>query len=108
MATVRLDGEKINSWEAFHSESQAAFGFPDFYGRNMDAWIDSLSTLREGDGMSKFQLGPEETLQVELLHSGVLRKQAPEILGALKEYLSIVNQLYIENGEEPALALVLL
>jgi hypothetical protein len=37
-----------------------------------------------------------------------LRKQAPDMLGALKEYTSIVNQLYIENGEEPALTLVLL
>jgi hypothetical protein len=108
MTTVRLDGEKITNWEGFHSESQAVFGFPDFYGRNMDAWIDSLSTLREGDGMSKFTLGPEETLQIELLHSDILRKKAPDMLGALKEYTSIVNQLYIENGEEPALTLVLL
>jgi hypothetical protein len=107
MANVRLNGEKITSWGAFHSESQDAFGFPDFYGHNMDAWIDSLSTLREGDGMSKFTLGPEETLEIEVLNSDVLRKKAPEIFGALKEYTSIVNQLYIENGEEPALSLVL-
>jgi hypothetical protein len=108
MPTVQLNGAKIKDWDAFHTESQAAFGFPDFYGRNMDAWIDSLSTLREGDGMSKFQLGPDETLEIELLHSAMMRKQAPEILGALKEVTSIVNQLYIENGEEPALSLVLL
>jgi hypothetical protein len=107
MATVRLDGERITTWDGFHSESHAAFGFPDYYGRNMDAWIDSLSTLREDDGMSKFRLGPEETLQIELVNSDVLRKKAPDIHGALKEYVSIVNQLYIENGEEPALALVL-
>lgn len=107
MATIVLDGEKMTDWGGFHSESQHAFGFPDFYGRNMDAWIDSLSTLREGDGMSKFKLGPEETLQIEVLHSDVLRRQAPEIFGALKEFTSIVNQLYLEGGEEPALTLVL-
>jgi hypothetical protein len=107
MANVRLDGEKIITWDAFHSESQDAFGFPEFYGRNMDAWVDSLSTLREGDGMSKFTLEPEETLEIEVLNSDVLRKKAPAIFGALKECTSIVNQLYIENGEEPALALVL-
>jgi RNAse (barnase) inhibitor barstar len=108
MATVRLDGEKINSWDAFHSESQAAFGFPDFYGRNIDAWIDCLSTLRENDGMTKFVLGPYETLQIEVPHSDILRKQASEIFRALKEYTAIVNRLYVENGEEPALGLVLL
>jgi RNAse (barnase) inhibitor barstar len=108
MATVRLDGEKINTWDAFHSESQAAFGFPDFYGRNIDAWIDCLSTLREDDGMTKFMLGPYEALRMEVPHSDVLRRRAPEIFSALKECVSIVNRLYIENGEEPGLNLVFL
>jgi hypothetical protein len=108
MATVRLDGEKINTWDAFHSESQAAFGFPGFYGRNSDAWIDCLSTLRENDGMTRFVLAPCESLRIVVPHSDVLRKQAPEIFSALKEYVSIVNQLYIENGKEPVLSLVFL
>jgi hypothetical protein len=107
MATVRIDGEKITTWDAFHSESQAVFGFPDFYGRNIDAWIDSLASLREDEGLTKFKLGPDESLEIEVLRSDVLRRLAPEILGALKEYTSIVNQLYIENGEEPPLSLVL-
>jgi RNAse (barnase) inhibitor barstar len=107
MPTVCLDGEKITTWDAFHSESQAVFGFPGFYGRNIDAWIDCLSTLREEDGMTKFMLGPYETLEIEVPHSDALRQQAPEIVRALKEYTAIVNQLYIGNGGEPALGLAL-
>ncbi|MGC8001097.1 barstar family protein, partial [Salmonella enterica] len=43
MATVQLAGDRITDWDSFHTESAAAFGFPDFYGRSMDAWVDCLS-----------------------------------------------------------------
>jgi RNAse (barnase) inhibitor barstar len=107
MPTVRLDGRKILDRESFHAECQARFGFPDFYGRNMDAWIDCLSGLRDDDGMSSFTLGPDEVLQIEIAHSDALRRQAPHILAALEECADEVNQRYIEYGEKPALSLVL-
>lgn len=40
MATVRLPTERITDWESFHEVCREVFGFPDFYGMNMDAWID--------------------------------------------------------------------
>jgi RNAse (barnase) inhibitor barstar len=108
MAVVDLDGEKINNRDAFHDACKAAFGFPDFYGRNMDAWIDCMSTLRDDDGMTKFKLGPDETLEIRLLHSDTLRQPAPDILRVVQECASAVNQRYVENGEKPALVLALL
>jgi RNAse (barnase) inhibitor barstar len=107
MAVVRLDGNTITDWASFHAACKAAFGFPDFYGNNMDAWIDCLSSLRDDDGMSKFVLKPDEVLQIEVLHSDVLRRRAPEILDALEECTAAVNERYVENGEKPALELVL-
>ncbi len=107
MPAAQLDGKIIRNWHDFHRESQAAFGFPDFYGRNMDAWIDCLSTLRDNDGMSKFMLGPEETLRIEVLHTDFLRRHAPEILDALLDCSAAVNERYAENGEKPALAVLL-
>ncbi len=107
MATVRLDGRAIADWASFHDACQAAFGFPDFYGRNMDAWIDCLSGLRDDDGMSSFSLGPDEVLQIELQHADALRRKAPTILAALADCTAEVNRLYIENGQKSALALVL-
>jgi RNAse (barnase) inhibitor barstar len=109
MANAQLDGNAITDWTAFHRESQRAFGFPDFYGRNLSAWVDSLSYLRdEDDGMTSFVLGPDEVLRIEVVNSDSLRQQAPEILDALQECTSDVNQRYLESGEKPALALVLL
>lgn len=107
MVSVDLDGKKITGREAFHDACQAAFGFPDFYGRNMDAWIDCMSTLREDDGLTKFRLGPDEVLEIRLLHSDTLRRKA-EIFRALTECVSLVNEGYEEAGEKPALSLVLL
>lgn len=107
MATVRLDGAAITDWPSFHAECQVKFGFPDFYGRNMDAWIDCLSMLRDGDGMSGFTLAQDETLQIEIAHSAVLRKRAPQILGILPECVDAINERYLENGEKRAVELVL-
>ena len=107
MPSVSLDGRKLGNWTAFHTECRLAFGFPDFYGNNMNAWIDCLSGLRDGDGMSAFTLAPGEVLQIEVFHSDVLRRQAPEILEALKECTAEVNERYAEFGENPALSLLL-
>jgi hypothetical protein len=107
MPSVRLDGRQIGNWAAFHDACTAVFGFPDFYGRNMDAWIDCLSTLRDDDGMSSFVLGADEMLEIEILHSARLRREAPHILDALEECTTEVNERYAENGENPALSLTL-
>lgn len=107
MQAAGLDGRVIGDWHAFHSECRTVLGFPDFYGCNMDAWIDCLSGLRDGDGMSKFTLGPDEVLHIEVWYSDALRKNAPEILEALEECTAEVNQRYAEIGEKPALSLQL-
>ncbi len=73
----------------------------------MDAWIDCLSTLRENDGMSAFTLASEEILQVEIIDSAILQKQAPQILGAVTNCVDAINERHIENGEKPAVELLL-
>jgi hypothetical protein len=54
------------SSRSFHQTCREAFGFPDFYGMNMNAWIDCLTHLDEGDGMSRFHLASGETLNIEV------------------------------------------
>lgn len=106
MPIVHLDGRAMFDWPSFHRTSREAFGFPDFYGNNMDAWIDCLSSLRESDsGMAAISLGPDEILQIYVDHSAELRKKAPKIAAALEECAAEVNARYAENGEPPALAL---
>ena len=41
-------------------------GFPDFYSRNMNAWIDCLTYVREGDRMFRFVLQEDEYLYIYL------------------------------------------
>jgi hypothetical protein len=108
MATVDLNGETITNWETFHTACRQAFGFPDFYGRNMDAWVDCLSYLRDEDGMTKFRLGPDETLQITISHADTLRKNAPDILEDVAFCVEAINERYADYGEKPALELKLL
>lgn len=107
MPDVSLDGRRITDWKTFHAECQAVFGFPDFYGRNMDAWIDCMGGVRDDDGMTRFSLKPDEMLCIEVLHSESLGKKAPEILEALQECSEEVNERCIESGQKPPLRLLL-
>ena len=106
MAQVQLDGRTITGWDAFHDQCTTAFGFPGFYGRNMNAWIDCLTDVRSGDGMSRFELGPEELLIIEVLDAEAFNRQVPEVFDALVECTASVNRRQIEAGERPALYLL--
>jgi RNAse (barnase) inhibitor barstar len=97
----------MTDWPSFHQECKLAFGFPDFYGRNLSALIDCLSTLREDDAMSAFHLGPDEYLRIELMHGEDLRVRAPDILDGLAEAAAEVNERYLAHGEPMALVLEL-
>jgi hypothetical protein len=108
MAKVKLDGAQIKDWEAFHVACQREFGFPDYYGRNMDAWVDCLSYLRDEEGMSKFRLAENEVLEIEIAHSAQLKQNQPEILDELTFCVEAINDRYADYGEKPALKLLLL
>lgn len=107
MATVQLDGAAMTDWEAFHTQSQQAFGFPAFYGRTMDAWIDCLSYLRDDDGMSRFRLSPDEVLQIEVVHADAWRAAQPDMLDEILYCVAGINERYADYGEAPALQVTL-
>ena len=107
MADVTLDTKRIRDWETFHDVCAQAFGFPEFYGRNMNAWIDCLTYLDEGDGMSRFMLSPGEYLYIHLPNFEVLQALVPEVAQALLDCTAFVNRRYAEGGGSPRLSLVL-
>jgi hypothetical protein len=107
MASAELDGASILDWDSFHAESRRAFGFPDFYGNTMDAWVDCLSYLRDEDGMSKFRLAPDEVLQIVVRDAAAMREHAPDLLEEMTFCIAGINERYEDYGEKPALALVL-
>lgn len=107
MADIQLNGEQITDWESFHDVCADAFGFPEFYGRTIDAWIDCLSYLRDDENMTKFHLKPDEVLQIVISHSAVLKKAAPDLLEEVAFCIEGINDRYSDYGEKPALALKL-
>ena len=98
--------KSIHDWDTLHAVCAAAFGFPDFYGRNGDAFIDCLSYLDEGDGMSRFVLKPGETLTVELSNAAEFADRAPEQAAALLSWIGAVNAWYVEDGKPPMLVVI--
>ena len=107
MASAELNGGASDGWEAFHAESRKAFGFPEFYGNTMDAWVDCLSYLRDEDGMTRFRLKPNEVLEIVVKDAAAMRASVPDLLEEMTFCIAGINERYQDYGEKPALALVL-
>ena len=73
----------------------------------MDAWIDCLSYLTNGDGMSSFILQGSEQLAIHVPDFEAFSRRLPEVSVSLLECTSFVNRRYIEANTEPRLVLVL-
>jgi RNAse (barnase) inhibitor barstar len=108
MPTIQLPTEKITNWQTFHQVCRDVFGFPDFYGMNMNAWIDCLTYIDEEDGMSTVHVAPGEHLTIEVRHTKQFQSQVPDIFVAFLDSVAIVNQRHIADGKSPMLALIFL
>jgi len=105
VALVQLDGRLIYDWASFHRLCKEAFGFPSFYGENMDAFIDCLTYIDERDGMSAIVLANAENLTIEITGSKDLQVRVPEIAEALASSVDSVNERFVEDGKGPRLVL---
>ncbi len=108
MAVALIDSAKITDWQSFHRFFAVELGFPDFYGNNMDAWIDCLTYLRDDDAMSRFILQPDEYLDLEIVGAEAFNRRTPELMDALIECTAFVNQRYIAARGLPAIRLIFL
>ena len=103
---VEIDTQNISDWDSFHSIFAGAFGFPDFYGRNMDAWIDCMTYLDEPDaGMTTIHVEKDQVLVLQILHAKEFAKRCPELYEALIECAAFVNWRRIEYADEPVMAI---
>jgi RNAse (barnase) inhibitor barstar len=91
MKVFQINGDKIKNWKTFHAEFKSEMNFPDFYGENMDAWIDLVDELSS------------ETTLIEITKGHLLKEQAPEILEAILECSAFVNFRKMKQGEQPTL-----
>ena len=103
---IQIDGSKITDWDSFHDYFSKTFGFPQFYGRNMNAWNDCMTSLdAPDDGMSSVQVAPGDVMVLCISGAGELKKRCPEIYDALVECSAFVNYRRIEVGESAVIAL---
>ena len=106
---VRLQTKGITDWESFHSMFAETLGFPGFYGRNMDAWIDCMTCLDDASAcMTTNTVAHGELFHLEVADTADFQKRLPEIFRDFVECATFVNWRRVEKGERPVLALVLL
>jgi hypothetical protein len=106
MKRVKIDTSRIRDWETFHDVFAEAFGFPGFYGRNMNAWIDCMSYLDDPDsGMTEVTCEEGEYVVLELEGVKGFRKRCREQYDALIECSAFVNWRRLEPGDNPVLML---
>jgi hypothetical protein len=102
---IDIPVSQITDWETFHDVFAVALGFPDFYGRNMNAWIDCLTYRDEDDGMASVVVDAGDVLTLQLDDGRAFGARCPEQYAALIEGSAFVNWRRIELGDRPILAL---
>jgi len=104
-AIVDIPTGEITDWPSFHGVFAAQLGFPEFYGRNMDAWVDCLTSADEDDGMLSVTVAPGEVLTLRLLGAADFKRRCPDIFDAVVGCAAAVNERRIERGGTAVLAL---
>jgi Barstar (barnase inhibitor) len=103
---ITIDCESIVDWDSFHSVFSEAFGFPEYYGRNMNAWIDCLTYIDDPKaGMSEAHAPAGGVLVLQLEHAKDFAMRYAELYAAMVEGIAFVNWRRLEKGEAPALIL---
>jgi Barstar (barnase inhibitor) len=103
---VSLDCDRIRDWQSFHEEFAYAFGFPAFYGKNMDAWTDCLTDLDDPDaGMTTVHCSPGSVIVLELLNVKRFMQRCPDQYNAMIECAAFVNWRRLETGQPAVLAI---
>jgi hypothetical protein len=106
---ITLPTDKIADWDTFHTVFRDMFGFPNFYGRNMNAWIDCMTYLDDpGSGMSNIVVANGGLVVIKVDEAAAFAAQCPEQYTALLESAAFVNHRRVKLGEPPILALMLI
>ena len=68
---IIIDRSLIVDKVSFHQVFAAAFGFPEFYGRKVAAWIDCMSSLDEA--FCAVQVEPGQVVVIEFQQAQTLQ-----------------------------------
>ena len=101
--------EPVTDWDSFHDTFAEVFGFPDFYGRNMNAWVDCMSDLSAPGiaGMSKVEFAFNEDILLRIKGMHNFGIGCPDVLEAFLSATSQVNVRKESSSGERRLLLLL-
>ncbi len=81
---VSIPTERIHDWSSFHDVFKEVLGFPDFYGCNMNAWIDCMTSIDHAEhGMSATTVDGGELFILSIEDAPDFQKRCPEQYEAL-------------------------
>ena len=99
MKTVTLDAAAMTDELSFHAAFQDVLGFPAFYGRNMNAWIDCMGYVDDPTaGMSSVWVQPGEVLVLRIENAAEFKRRCPGLWLAFLECAAFVNWRRIDRG----------
>ena len=103
---VRIDGRRIVDRDSFHDVFAEAFGFPSFYGRNMDVWIDCMSSLgAPADGLAEVHAPQGDVIVLQIDNAEAFARRCPRLYEEFIDCAAFVNWRLLERGKPPVLAL---
>ncbi|MBI0473497.1 barnase inhibitor [Pectobacterium parmentieri] len=103
--TVQIDFSHIKTADQFYTELSNLFGFPGFFGRNVNALIDCLFSLRyPHDEMTKIHITTSEYLLMELNYFSSAPDEIKELLMIAIENVSLKCR---EKNQKSSIVLLL-
>ena len=89
---------------SFHTVFAEALSFPDYYGRNMDAWLEMHISL-DDPAMNDSPLPSGEVVTLHIENAKPFAERCPDEYKELVECSALVNYQRIGMGLAPILAL---
>ncbi len=104
---IKIDFRIIKDWNTFHEVFAEVMGFPDFYGKNNNAWIDCMSYIDDKDaGMSKITVEPNENLIILVSGTEEAIESTSEVFLGFMDIVAFVNQRFIEVNSKTRLNVI--
>jgi RNAse (barnase) inhibitor barstar len=86
VSLAKIECNNIKDWDSFHDEFNRVFGFPSFYDRNMDAWVDCMTSIdTPEDELTSIHCPEGKVLTIELENAREFKSRCPEQYEALVE-----------------------
>ncbi len=105
---IEIPTSGIVDWDTFHDVFDATLGFPQFYGRNMNAWIDCLSNADDANsGLVANPVSSGDLLTLSIIDAAEFKQRCPDQFETLIECAAFVNYRRRAVGDGPILALLI-